>query len=134
MPVIVRSYVAAGIAVAGASLWLAATHDTTAVPPRRPPYSRRFGPPDQIRIDRDDGQPLDEEGTRDVLTPQIDAMPQRLTEMKLMSACNHASAVDHRRRASRAFLNLVDSKRLWTRYRLHRPRTLPPQNLPMSAP
>jgi methyltransferase-like protein len=54
---------------------------------------------DLIRIDRDDGQALDEEGIRDVLTQQIDAMPQRLTEMKLMSACDHASVIDHRRRA-----------------------------------
>ncbi len=54
---------------------------------------------DLIRIDRDDGLALDEEGIRDVLTQQIDAMPQRLTKMKLMSACDHASVIDHRRRA-----------------------------------
>jgi methyltransferase-like protein len=54
---------------------------------------------DLIRIDRDDGQALDEEGIRDVLTQQIDAMPQRLTEMKLMSACDHASVIDDRRGA-----------------------------------
>jgi methyltransferase-like protein len=54
---------------------------------------------DLIRIDRDDGHPLDEEGIRDVLTQQIDAMPQRLTEMKLMRTCDHASVIDHRRRA-----------------------------------
>ena len=52
-----------------------------------------------IRIDRDDGQLLDEEGIRDVLAQQIDALPQRLTEMKLMSVCDHASVIDHRRRA-----------------------------------
>jgi methyltransferase-like protein len=54
---------------------------------------------DLIRIDRDDGQPLDEEGIRDVLAQQIDSTPQRLTEMKLMSACGHAHTIDHRRRA-----------------------------------
>jgi hypothetical protein len=52
-----------------------------------------------IRIDRDDGQTLDEEGIRDVLTQQIDALPQRLTEMKLMSAGDHASVIAHLRRA-----------------------------------
>jgi methyltransferase-like protein len=54
---------------------------------------------DLIRIDRDDGQMLDEEGIRDVLAQQVDALPQRLSEMKLMSACDHASVVDQRRRA-----------------------------------
>jgi methyltransferase-like protein len=54
---------------------------------------------DLIRIDRDDGQALDEESIRDMLAQQIDAMPQRLTEMKLMSRCGHASVIDHRRRA-----------------------------------
>jgi methyltransferase-like protein/protein-L-isoaspartate O-methyltransferase len=54
---------------------------------------------DLIRIDRDDGQMLDEEGIRDVLAQQIDALPQRLTEMKLMSVCDHASVIDHRRGA-----------------------------------
>jgi methyltransferase-like protein len=54
---------------------------------------------DLIRIDQDDGQILDEEGIRDVLAQQVDALPQRLTEMKLMSACDHASVVDQRRRA-----------------------------------
>jgi methyltransferase-like protein len=54
---------------------------------------------DLIRIDRDDGQMLDEKGIRDVLAQQVDALPQRLTEMKLMSACDHASVVDQRRRA-----------------------------------
>ncbi len=33
MTVIIRSYVTVGIAIAGASVWLAAAHDTTAVPP-----------------------------------------------------------------------------------------------------
>ena len=54
---------------------------------------------DLIRIDRDDGQVLDEKGIRDVLAQQIDALPQRLTEMKLMSVCDHASVIDHRRGA-----------------------------------
>jgi hypothetical protein len=50
------------------------------------------------RIDRDDGQLL-EEGIRDVLGQQVDDLPQRLTEMKLMSVCDHAAVVDHCRRA-----------------------------------
>jgi methyltransferase-like protein len=54
---------------------------------------------DLIRIDRDDGQMLDDEGVRDVLAQQVDALPQRLTEMKLMGVCDHASVIDHRRRA-----------------------------------
>lgn len=54
---------------------------------------------DLIRIERDDGQILDEKGIRDVLAQQIDALPQRLTEMKLMSVCDHASVIDHRLRA-----------------------------------
>jgi methyltransferase-like protein len=54
---------------------------------------------DLIRIDRDDGQSLDEEGIRDVLAQQIDALPQRLSEMKLMRVCDHTSVIDHRRRA-----------------------------------
>ena len=54
---------------------------------------------DLIRIDRDDGQMLDEEDVRDVLAQQIDALPQRLAEMKLMSVCDHASVIDHRRGA-----------------------------------
>jgi methyltransferase-like protein len=52
-----------------------------------------------IRIDRDDGQLLDEKGIRGVLAQQVDDLPQRLTEMKLMSVCDHAAVVDHRRRA-----------------------------------
>jgi methyltransferase-like protein len=54
---------------------------------------------DLLRIDRDDGPILDEECIRDVLAQQVDALPQRLTEMKLMSECDHASVADHRRRA-----------------------------------
>jgi methyltransferase-like protein len=54
---------------------------------------------DLIRIDLDDGRILDEEGIRDVLAQQIDALPQRLTEMKLMSVCDHASVIDHLRGA-----------------------------------
>ena len=54
---------------------------------------------DLIRIDRDDGQMLDEEDVRDVLAQQIDALPQRFAEMKLMSVCDHASVIDHRRGA-----------------------------------
>ena len=54
---------------------------------------------DLIRIDCEDGQVLDERGIRDVLAQQIDALPQRLTEMKLMSVCDHASVIDHRRGA-----------------------------------
>ena len=52
-----------------------------------------------IRIDRDDGQLLDEEGIRDVLAQQVDALPQRLTEMKLMGVCDHATVIDNRRLA-----------------------------------
>jgi hypothetical protein len=53
-----------------------------------------------IRIDSgDDGQTLDEEVIRDVLAQQVDAVSQRTTEMKLMSACDHTSVVDDRRRA-----------------------------------
>jgi methyltransferase-like protein/2-polyprenyl-3-methyl-5-hydroxy-6-metoxy-1,4-benzoquinol methylase len=54
---------------------------------------------DLIRIDRDDGQVLDEDGIRDVLAQQVDALPQRLTEMKLMSVCDYTSVIDHRRPA-----------------------------------
>jgi methyltransferase-like protein/2-polyprenyl-3-methyl-5-hydroxy-6-metoxy-1,4-benzoquinol methylase len=52
-----------------------------------------------IRIDRDDGQMLDEQGIRDVLAQQVDALPQRLTEMKLMGVCDHATVIDNRRLA-----------------------------------
>jgi methyltransferase-like protein/SAM-dependent methyltransferase len=52
-----------------------------------------------IRIDRDDGQMLDEEGLRDVLAQQVDALPQRLAEMKLMSVRDYTSVIDHRRPA-----------------------------------
>ena len=52
-----------------------------------------------IRIDRDDGQVLDGEGIRDVLAQQVDALPQRLTEMKLMPMCDHTEVIDHRLRA-----------------------------------
>jgi methyltransferase-like protein len=54
---------------------------------------------DLIRIDRDDGHMLDEEGIRDVLAQQVDALPQRLAEMKLMSVCDYTSVIDHRRPA-----------------------------------
>jgi len=54
---------------------------------------------DLLRIDRDDAPIPDEECIRDVLAQQVDALPQRLTEMKLMSGCDHASVADHRRRA-----------------------------------
>ena len=54
---------------------------------------------DLIRIDRDDGQILDERAIRDVLAQQIDALPQRLMEMKVMNVCDHSSVIDHRRGA-----------------------------------
>jgi hypothetical protein len=44
-----------------------------------------------IRIELDDGHVLDEDGLRDVLAQQVDALSQRLTEMKLAGACDHAS-------------------------------------------
>ena len=52
-----------------------------------------------IRTDCADGQILDEEVIRDVLAQQVDALSQRLTEMKLMSVCDHTSVIDDRRRA-----------------------------------
>jgi hypothetical protein len=52
-----------------------------------------------IPIDRDDGQMLDGESIRDVLAQQVDPLPQRLTEMKLMSVCDYTSVIDRRRRA-----------------------------------
>ena len=52
-----------------------------------------------IRIDIDDGGVTNEEAVRDVLAQWIAALPQRLEEMKLMSACDHTSVIDYRRRA-----------------------------------
>ena len=52
-----------------------------------------------IRIDLDDGGVPNEEGVRDVLAQWIDALPQHLEEMKLMSVCDHTSVIDYRRRA-----------------------------------
>jgi hypothetical protein len=43
--------------------------------------------------------PLTRTHRPDVLAHQVDALPQRLTEMKLMRVCDHASVIDHRRRA-----------------------------------
>jgi hypothetical protein len=88
-----------------------------------------------IRIDNgDDGQMLDEEVIRDVLAQQVDALSQRLTEMKLMTACEHTSVVDDRRRAVAAASNLVESKRLSMCFRLHSARTSSPQSHTMSTP
>jgi SAM-dependent methyltransferase len=44
-----------------------------------------------IRIDRDDGKVLSQADIRDVLAQQVDALPQRLVEMKLMEVCADAS-------------------------------------------
>ena len=50
-----------------------------------------------IRIDRDDGQVLDDGDIRDVLTQQVDGLRQRLSDMKLASVCDRPSIEDRRR-------------------------------------
>ena len=44
-----------------------------------------------IQIERDDGEALSQGDIRDVLAQQVDALPQRLVEMKLMESCTHTS-------------------------------------------
>ena len=59
-----------------------------------------------IRIDRDDEELVDENEIRDILAGEIDALPNRLVEMKLARFGARADAVDrrrpHRRRRDRA--------------------------------
>jgi hypothetical protein len=50
-----------------------------------------------IRIDRDDEELVDETEVRDVLAGEIDAMPRRLVELKLLRVSARANTVDRRR-------------------------------------
>ena len=52
-----------------------------------------------LQIDTDDGEVLHDNDIREVLAQWVDALPQRLEEMKLMSWCKYPARVAYRRRA-----------------------------------